>query len=98
MINHHPTRTTAMSEIVMEKATRTAEETTIKERMQDILLDISWRALARRYFGKSSSWIYHKMDGIYSGNDSGFTAQEQAELKGALYDLADQIRRCADTL
>ena len=55
-----------MSEIVIEKATRTAEEkatrkadgTTIKERMQDILLDISWRALARRYFGKSSSWRY----------------------------------------
>ena len=86
-----------MSEIVMEKATRIADETTIKERMQDILLDISWRALARRYFGKSSSWIYHKMDG-YSGNDSSFTAQEQAELKGALYDLADRIRRCADTL
>nr|WP_315124349.1 DUF5053 domain-containing protein [uncultured Porphyromonas sp.] len=87
-----------MSEIVMEKATRTADGTTIKECMQDILLDISWRALARRYFGKSSSWIYHKMDGIYSGNDSSFTAQEQAELKGALYDLADRIRRCADTL
>ena len=83
-----------MSEIVMEKATRIADETTIKERMQDI----SWRALARRYFGKSSSWIYHKMDGIYSGNDSGFTAQEQAVLKGALYDLANRIRRCADTL
>ena len=33
-----------MSEIVMEKATRTADGTTIKERMQDILLDISWRA------------------------------------------------------
>ena len=82
----------------MVKATRTADETTIKERMQDILLDISWRALARRYFGKSSSWIYHKMDGIYRSNDSGFTAQEQAELKGALYDLADRIRRCADTL
>ncbi|WP_297179917.1 DUF5053 domain-containing protein [uncultured Porphyromonas sp.] len=87
-----------MSEIVMEKATRTADGTTIKERMQDILLDISWRALARRYFGKSSSWIYHKMDGIYSGSNSGFTAQEQAELKGALYELADRIRRCADTL
>ena len=38
------------------------------------------------------------MDGIYSGSNSGFTAQEQAELKGALYDLADRIRRCADTL
>ena len=35
-----------MSEIVMEKATRIADETTIKERMQDILLDISWRTLA----------------------------------------------------
>ena len=38
------------------------------------------------------------MDGIYGSNNAGFTAQEQAELKGALCDLADRIRRCADTL
>ncbi len=38
------------------------------------------------------------MDGIYGGLNTGFTEQEQAELKGALCDLADRIRRCADAL
>ncbi|WP_297177496.1 DUF5053 domain-containing protein [uncultured Porphyromonas sp.] len=74
------------------------EQCSVKEKVSDILLDISWRGLARRYFGKSSSWMYHKMDGIYGGLNAGFTEQEQAELKGALCDLADRIRRCADAL
>ena len=74
------------------------KQQTVKERVSDILLDISWRGLARQYFGKSSSWMYHKMDGIYGGLNTGFTEQEQAELKGALCDLADRIRRCADAL
>ena len=72
--------------------------TDMKKRVEDILMSVSWRDFASTYFQKSSSWFYHKMDGIYSGSNSGFTAQEQAELKGALYDLADRIRRCADTL
>ena len=87
-----------MSEVVTVATTRAMKQLTVKQKMGDILLDVSWRALARRYFGKSSSWMYHKMDGIYGSNNAGFTAQEQAELKGALCDLADRIRRGADTL
>nr|DAN73256.1 MAG TPA: protein of unknown function (DUF5053) [Caudoviricetes sp.] len=87
-----------MNEVITVVPVKVAEQLTVKQKVSDILLDISWRGLARRYFGKSSSWMYHKMDGIYSGNNSGFTEQEQVELKGALCDLADRIRRCADTL
>ena len=39
-------------------------EQTMKSKLSDILLSITWRDIARRYFGKSSSWLYHKMDGI----------------------------------
>ncbi len=87
-----------MNEVITVVPVKVAEQLTVKQKVSDILLDISWRGLARRYFGKSSSWMYHKMDGIYSGNNSGFTEQEKVELKGALCDLADRIRRCADTL
>nr|WP_315031322.1 DUF5053 domain-containing protein [uncultured Porphyromonas sp.]DAT50982.1 MAG TPA: protein of unknown function (DUF5053) [Caudoviricetes sp.] len=87
-----------MNEVITVVPVKVAEQLTVKQKVSDILLDISWRGLARRYFGKSSSWMYHKMDGIYSGNNTGFTEQEQVELKGALCDLADRIRRCADTL
>lgn len=71
----------------------------MKKRCEDILLAISWRELANNYFQKSSSWFYHKMDGIDgNGGKGGFTPAEAEHLKGALCDLSDRIRRCADAI
>ena len=73
--------------------------TDVKQKVSDVLIDISWREIARKYFGKSSSWLYHKLDGIDgNGGKGGFTVDEAAQLKGALCDLADRIRRAADTI
>lgn len=70
-----------------------------KKRMSDILVAVSWREIARTYFGKSSSWLYHKLDGIDgNGGEGGFTPEETERLKMALYDLADRIRHAADEL
>ena len=74
-------------------------ELEMKKKMQDILVAISWREIARTYFGKSASWLYHKMDGIDgNGKIGGFTQEEAMQMKGALCDLADRIRRAADTI
>lgn len=55
--------------------------------------------LSRRYFGKSVSWFYNKLNGIDgNGGEGGFTHEELQQLKGALCDLADRIRRAADNL
>lgn len=71
----------------------------MKNKMSDILVAISWREVARTYFGKSSSWLYHKLDGINgNGGSGGFTPEEAAQLKGALCDLSDRIRRAADSI
>lgn len=71
----------------------------IKTKMSDILVAVSWREIARTYFGKSSSWLYHKLDGIDgNGRPGGFTPDEAEQLKGALCDLADRIRRAADSI
>lgn len=83
-------------------ATMTVKETqqgTMKKQLEDILLAISWRELSTRYFGKSCSWLYHKLDGV-DGNKkpTDFTVEERYQLKGALVDLADRIRRAADTI
>lgn len=73
--------------------------TDVKQKMADILVAISWREIARTYFGKSSSWLYHKLDGIDgNGGVGGFTPEEAYLLKGALCDLSDRIRRAADTI
>lgn len=71
----------------------------VKSRMSDILVAISWREIARTYFGKSSSWLYHKLDGIDgNGGKGGFTPEEAQQLKDALCDLSDRIRRAADSI
>lgn len=73
--------------------------TSIKPKMSDILTVISWREIANKYFGKSSSWLYHKMDGIDgNGKQGGFTEQETAQLKEALIDLSARIKATADSL
>ena len=72
---------------------------TVKARLEDLLISISWSDLAKRYFGKSGSWLYHKLDGV-DGNKkpTDFTVEERYQLKGALIDLADRIRRAADNI
>ena len=71
-----------------------------KARLSDILMALSWREIARNYFGKSSSWLYHKLDGIKSDGTpgGGFTPDEAKKLKNALNDLAERINKAASSL
>ena len=71
----------------------------VKSRLSDIIMKITWREIANDYFGKSSSWLYHKLDGINgAGERGGFSEEEIIMLKGALVDLSDKIRKAADRL
>ncbi len=84
-----------MEAVIQQKALKTD----VKQKMADILVAISWREIARRYFGKSSSWLYHKLDGIDgNGGVGGFTPEEARQLKGALCDLSERLRRAADSI
>ena len=83
-------------------ATMTLKETqtdTMKAKLSDILMAVSWSDISRTYFGKLNSWLYHKLDGI-DGNKkpTEFSMEERYQLKGALIDLADRIRRAADAI
>ncbi len=84
----------------MEQSAKTPVITDAKKRLDDILLAISWREIARTYFGKSSSWLYHKLDGIKSDGspDGGFSASEAAQLKDALLNLSKRIQTAAESL
>lgn len=73
--------------------------TNAKQKLYDIIVDINLSKLANRYFGKSSGWLYHKLDGSDgNGKETDFSPEELQQLKGALCDLADRIRKAADTL
>ena len=70
--------------------------TDMKIRMGDILVAVSWKDIARNYFGKSSSWFYHKMDGIDgNGGVGGFTPNEAETMRNALLDLSRKIQEAA---
>lgn len=75
------------------------EAKTMKQKLADLLVAISWAELSRTYFGKSNSWLYHKMNGIDgNGKPTDFTEEEKNILKGALYDLSNRIRIAADNI
>lgn len=71
----------------------------MRRRLDDIIVCVSWREIARYYFGRSSSWLYHKMDGIDgNGGVGGFTEEEAEKMKIALYDLSERIKMAADRI
>lgn len=73
--------------------------TTIKKQLYDLLISISWGDLSRRYFGKSGTWLYNRLDGKDSNNQPvTFTEEEKEQLRGALYDLSIRIRKAADNI
>lgn len=73
--------------------------TEIKDKLDDLLLAVSWGELAAKYFGKSASWLYARMDGMDGeGNEVEFTKEERTRLREALKDLSRRIDEAADTI
>ena len=72
---------------------------TIKFQLKDILNAVSWAEISRNYFGKSNSWLYHKLDGIDgNGKPNTFNEAEMEQLRNALLDLANRITTAANAL
>lgn len=65
----------------------------MKDKLKDILMLLSWREIARQYFSKSSSWLYHKLDGI-----DPIKPEEKQKLKDSLMDISERIRKTAENL
>ena len=66
----------------------------VKSKLGDILLWINIGKMANVYFDKKSSWLYDKID----ERNTEFTPEEIQQFKGSLVDLADRIRKCAESL
>ncbi len=81
---------------IMERPALIAD---MRKRMGDVLMAISWREFANTYFQRSSSWFYHKMDGIDgNGGTGGFSEEEADQMRNALIDLSDRIRSAANRI
>lgn len=70
----------------------------VRKVLSDVYEDINWAYLAKNYFGKSRSWLYHKFSGMNNGKPDDFSDIDREKLKGALYDIADRLKKTADTL
>ena len=71
--------------------TNQVKDSAVKQRIQDIQLLVSWREIARTYFGK--------LDGIDgNGGVGGFTEEEKVMLRGALCEVSNRIRAAADRI
>ena len=69
---------------------------TIREQVWDIIVEVSWEQISEQYFGKSRSWLSKKMNGKgFNGGEGDFTEEEKEQLKGALFDLSERIRKVA---
>lgn len=83
----------------METIIRKPVVSDMKQRLADINLSVSWMHFANKYFHKSSSWFYHKLNGIDgNGGVGGFNEEEIEHLRDSLFDLSDRIRRAAENI
>lgn len=83
----------------MEKVRARCRDNETRRKTSDISCDISWGRLAKRYFSKSASWFYNKMNGMDgNGKPTEFSSEELDTLREALRDLARRINSVADTL
>lgn len=67
--------------------------------MGDVLYLLNWADMSRKYFGKSTAWLYHKLNSIdRDGNPCVFTEEEFQQLKDSFRDLASKLNTLAETL
>lgn len=71
---------------------------TARQILDEVYEDINWAYLAKNYFGKSRSWLYHKFNGMNNGKADDFNEADRQKLKGALADIANRLRQASDRL
>lgn len=74
------------------------QRTTVRQALADVYEEVNWAYLAKNYFGKSRSWLYHKFSGRNNGVDDDFSDVDRDKLKAALNDIAMRLMATADRL
>ena len=74
------------------------QKATARQVLADVYEEINWAYLAKNYFGKSRSWLYHKFSGMNNGGADDFSAVDRERLKSSLQDIAGRIMQAAERL
>lgn len=76
----------------MDKLEEEVTEYSIRQKMGPLADAINFAFIAREYFGKSRSWLYHKIKGdIVNGKPASFTPGEKETFFNALNDIKCQL-------
>ena len=64
----------------------------IKKKLGEMPKALSMSYIARRYFGKTSTWLYQRINGNkVNGKEARFTNDEAHKLQEALHDLGSKL-------
>lgn len=64
----------------------------IRDKLGEIPDALSMSYIARTYFGKTSTWLYQRINGNkVNGREAGFTPNEARQLQNALHDLGHKL-------
>lgn len=77
---------------------RMKQQTAVKQVLADVYEEINWAYLAKNYFGKSRSWLYHKFSGMNNGVEDDFSDIDRDKLKMALEDISFRVQQAANRL
>ena len=84
--------TEALESLIRTTADK-VEELTIAEKMGEMTKMLSMAYVARNYFGKSRSWLAHKINGdVINGKPVSFTEEEKQTFKYALADMSARLK------
>lgn len=79
-------------ESLIKSTSQELDEVTMAERMGEATQMLSMAYIARTYFGKSRSWLAHKMHGnMVNGKPAAFTDSERMTMKHALADMSMKL-------
>lgn len=87
-----PKAFTEALESLIKTTSAKVDELTMADRMGEVTKMVSMAYVARTYFGKSRSWLAHKLHGdTVNGKPSQFTDGERLTLKHAFADMSTKL-------
>ena len=90
--NENPKEFTESLESLVKTTAKEVENLTMAERMGEITKMVSMAYIAKKYFGKSRSWLAHKLNGnTVNGKAAQFSDEELSTLKSALSDMSQKL-------
>ena len=97
--NENPEEYQNALETLIKETSKEVETLTMAEKLGEVTKIVSMAYIAQHYFGKTRSWLSHKLNGnTVNGKKSDFTTNEIETLKFALLDISKKLGSLSATL